>query len=252
MAPPLLESERENCLKAAASLEAKDNFGRSKDNFVFTKDKNDTCFCLSWYIRLSLGRTNKEEKLSLELPNLRNLQFSPHENPFMRPTTLEINHNARRRYVRTANQQELVDPTTGEVHAISMIHTVEARDEASFVKVFADGVKAAFELKAAGMKVFQAVLAVYEQEKMSKGFADSLSLFWFDGGLEGATIGISEKTFHRGLKELIAKGFLQPKQPNIYWVNPALFFKGDRVAFVKEYRRLSAPATITQGDNNED
>ena len=40
-----------------------------------------------------------------------------------------------------------------------------------------------------------------------------------------------------GLRELLAKGFLAPRSPNLYWVNPALFFKGDRVAFVKEYRR---------------
>jgi len=44
--------------------------------------------------------------------------------------------------------------------------------------------------------------------------------------------------FQTGLNELLAKGFLAPRSPNLFWVNPALFFKGDRVAFVREYRRL--------------
>ena len=52
----------------------------------------------------------------------------------------------------------------------------------------------------------------------------------------GNDIGMSDRTFHNGLKELIAKGFLSAKAPNQFWVNPALFFKGDRVAFLKEYR----------------
>ena len=48
---------------------------------------------------------------------------------------------------------------------------------------------------------------------------------------------MSEYTFKRGLRELLDKGFLYPKTPSSFWVNPALFFKGDRVLFIKEYRR---------------
>jgi hypothetical protein len=29
----------------------------------------------------------------------------------------------------------------------------------------------------------------------------------------------------------------------VYWVNPTLFFKGDRVLFIKEYRRRRAGAS---------
>jgi hypothetical protein len=50
---------------------------------------------------------------------------------------------------------------------------------------------------------------------------------------------MSERTFNRGLRELMEKQFIAPKTPNLFWVNPALFFKGDRVMFVKEYRRRS-------------
>ena len=48
---------------------------------------------------------------------------------------------------------------------------------------------------------------------------------------------MSEDTFKKGLRELLDKGFLSPKTLNSYWTNPALFFKGDRVLFIKEYRR---------------
>ena len=48
---------------------------------------------------------------------------------------------------------------------------------------------------------------------------------------------MSEYTFKRELRELIDKSFLYPKDSASFWTNPALFFKGDRVLFIKEYRR---------------
>jgi hypothetical protein len=46
------------------------------------------------------------------------------------------------------------------------------------------------------------------------------------------------------LKELLAKGFLAPRTPNVFWVNSALFFKGDRVLFVKEYVRKRGAISV--------
>jgi len=101
-----------------------------------------------------------------------------------------------------------------------MIHVIEERDEEHFVKVFADGVRAAFDLSRTGYRVFVAVLQAYQSAKLTGGFADSVNLIWFDGGLNGESLGMSDRTFHAGLKELIAKEFLKPKLPNQYWVNP--------------------------------
>jgi hypothetical protein len=79
---------------------------------------------------------------------------------------------------------------------------------------------------------------------MSTGYADHVNLFWYGAGIEGRDSGMSEKTFQRGLKELLAKLFLAPKGPSAYWVNPALFFKGDRVLFVREYVRRKNAAPV--------
>lgn len=168
-------------------------------------------------------------------PTLRELnrQFSPDHNPLLESTTVRT----KRRYVRTAKAKDLVDPLSGEVSAISTVHTVEEKDDKEFVKVFAEGVRAMYGLTRTGMRVFQAVLAEYQDTKMSGGFVDSVYLHWFGDGLSGRSIGMSERTFQAGMKELLLLKFIAPRSANLYWVNPALFFKGDRVAFVKEYRR---------------
>ena len=72
---------------------------------------------------------------------------------------------------------------------------------------------------------------------MTGGYADSISLCWFDDGLNGEKIGMTDRTFQNGLKGLLNKEFLSPKLRDQFWVNPSLFFKGDRVAFITEYRR---------------
>lgn len=137
-----------------------------------------------------------------------------------------------------------MDTETGELSGIAAIYTIEERDDADFVKVFADGVKASFSLTTTAARVFQVVLGVYEATPMRGGYADSIYLAWFDGGLAGRDVGMSDRTFQNGLKELLEKGFLSPKAPNLFWINPTMFFKGDRVAFVKEYRRVAAKPVL--------
>ena len=161
--------------------------------------------------------------------------ISPYENPLISSGTITLK---KKRSKSELNGKTLYDCDTGEVAAVSVIHSIEEKDDEHFVKVFADGVKAAFELSRGAAKVFQAILTIYQNQKMTGGYADSIHLYWFGDGLNGELIGMSERTFNRGLKELLEKKFLAPKIPNIYWVNPTLFFKGNRVALIREYRRI--------------
>ncbi len=170
---------------------------------------------------------------AVEAINLKKLTYNPNHNPLLDASTLET----KRRYVRTGSGKDLVDPMTGEVVSVATIHTIEEKDDAQFVKIFAAGVAASYDLTKTGMRVFQAVLHEYERAPMSAGFAEFVELAWFDNGLCGRSLDMSEKTFQRGLKELLAFRFLAARTPNTFWVNSALFFKGDRVRFVREYRR---------------
>ena len=175
--------------------------------------------------------------------DLRALEYSPRVNPLAETTTVPV----KSKRVRSGlAQRTLVDPETGEIAAASVIHQIEDKDTDDFVKVFSAGIAASYDLSRTGHRVFQAVLREYEKTPMTRGFADSIYLAWFDGGLSGQSIDMSEYTFKRGLRELLDKGFIAPQAPNVFWVNPALFFKGDRVLLVREYRRKAKVAKTEQ------
>lgn len=172
--------------------------------------------------------------------NLRELEFSPETNPLLTPSDVPL----KKKRVRSGlASRTLVDVDTGEITAASVVHQIEEKDDEHFVKVFAAGIAAAYELTRTGQRVFQAILQEYERAPMSSGYAEAVYLSWFGEGLSGQDIGMSEKTFQRGLKELLGKSFISPKTPNVFWVNPALFFKGDRFLLVKEFRRKSRVKT---------
>ena len=173
------------------------------------------------------------DKLSLKA--MKAEMMSPLINPLVEPQQIKT----KQRLVKSGRNEDLVNPVTGEITGIAAIHQIEERDDAEFVKVFAAGVSATYELTKTAQRVFQVVLDQYQRTPMSRGYADSVELFWFDSGIDGRDAGMSERTWMRGLKELLEKRFLYPKTTSSYWTNPALFFKGDRVLFIKEYRRRS-------------
>jgi hypothetical protein len=157
--------------------------------------------------------------------------------PLINPLVERQNFRTKRRLVMSGRGEDLVNAVTGEIAGVAAIHQVEERDDAEFVKVFAAGVAASYELTKAAQRVFQVVLDQYQRTPMSRGYADSVELFWFGDGINGRDLEMSERTWMRGLKELLMKQFIYPKTSSSYWTNPALFFKGDRVLFIKEYRR---------------
>lgn len=189
---------------------------------------------------MSIQATKKAAKVS-EKKSLKTLRYelmSPAVNPLVEPQEIQT----KRRLVRSGRGEDLVNPATGEVLGVAAIHQVEERDDAEFVKVFAAGVAASYELTKTAQRVFQVVLDQYQRTPMSRGYADAVDLYWFGQGIDGRDVGMSERTFQRGLRELIDKKFLHPKTTTSFWTNPALFFKGDRVMFIKEYRRRRVTA----------
>lgn len=178
---------------------------------------------------------SSQDLLVLEAPEKQdklNKKDSPRYqvNPFM--GEVHIKRGSKKLTVGKAGS--LVNTDTGEVNAteISMIKQV---DRTEFVKLFSEGVKRFFELSPSGAKLLAYVLKVVQEypgtDRISLHFMDYMERF------PGDETGMKKTTFYRGFTELLTKGFLaQSVVPNLYYINPKLFFNGDRAKFVMDYQ----------------
>ena len=152
------------------------------------------------------------------------------ENPFWEPTDIEIG----KKHINVGGGVH-VDQKTGESVSHSGIHIVKEIDREEHIKVYTKNIKPIFELKPTTQKVLQ--FLIVELQKTPN--ADSIYLAWFTANeyFSEENINVSRSSFQRALKELLEKGFIaESLKPNMFWFNPHLFFNGDRMVFIKEYR----------------
>lgn len=153
-------------------------------------------------------------------------------NPFMQSTTVQTK---TRRVTNKRGDMMLVSAATGEIQTpIAGFWEAQEVDSTKFIKLFVNGVKALAELSNAGTKVFE-LLYIEMQNNIGK---DQIYLSYT--GLDKTTT-VSRSTFSRGIAELIEKKFIAA-MPAVgqYWINPDFIWNGDRLAFVKEFRKVSS------------
>lgn len=129
----------------------------------------------------------------------------------------------------------LVNQSTGEVHG-THVTTYKRVDAEKFVKLFTANIALTFNLKAAGIKAFNVLCWVVQNNAIEKDLVvlDTFSLadFIIAHGDRKPALKLSISTFKRGLNELessliIAKNI----RTGWYYINPNFVFNGDRIAF---------------------
>lgn len=152
------------------------------------------------------------------------------ENPFWEPQEVKIGS----KIIRIAGGRHINEE--GESVSHSGIHQVKEVDETQFVKIYTQNIKSFFDIKPTTQKVLMAILNTIQKTPN----ADSIYLNWFevDDYSKKHELQISERSFYNAMKELLLKGFIaESERINQYWINPHLFFNGDRMVFIREYRK---------------
>ena len=157
------------------------------------------------------------------------------ENPFL----MEVKTRTRK-ITNKRGDMMLVNNETGEIQSqIAGFWEAEEVDSTKFVKLFIKGVKALKELTGAGTKVFE-VLYLRVQENIGKD-----QIYMSFSAVDQTLTPMSNPTYDRGMRELIEKGFIAATpQQGMYWLNPDFVWNGDRLAFVKEYRKSKTEKAI--------
>lgn len=136
----------------------------------------------------------------------------------------------KRFHVPGGKASVIVDHTSGEIKGIGGMGFwwEEEVDSSRFVKLFLDGIKQAADLSKTGMQVFE---LVYHQMRANPG-SDEIKLNQYLAKEHQ----ISDRTYQRGVRELLEKEFLyRSPSDGVFFVNFRFMFNGDRLAFVRSY-----------------
>ena len=153
------------------------------------------------------------------------------ENPFM-PNLLVPKRN-KTVAITSQTSKELVDKFTGEVDDTLFIATKKEVDKEEFVKIFQSQLQAIFNLSKPAQKICAYVMSVTD-------FHDRI-IFELDD-CKKFTGYTSNEAVYKGLAELLDNELIaRASASNLYFINPQVFYKGDRIVLITEYRKKKLP-----------
>jgi hypothetical protein len=148
------------------------------------------------------------------------------------PSIPDADNIKTKKIVRLGNEKKgFIIDGAGEVlgQGTASFYEFEEIDNTRFVKLFLAGMKQASGLSKAGLSVFELVY----QQIQEKPNIDKIELSHFIA----SDIGINERSYRRGLRELLEREFLfRSLIDGVFFVNIRYMFNGDRLAFVKGYK----------------
>lgn len=153
------------------------------------------------------------------------------KNPFVDKTVIKT----RAKRLTVARGSTLIDLETGEIEGMTEVAQIFRVDEERFIKVYTSQIKAFFELGQGAYKLMQIVFAITQTMPPHTD-----RIYMNPETLPENLPGISSSAFYRALAELLEKEFLARVESDKHWyfINPALFFNGDRVRFITEFRKI--------------
>ena len=170
------------------------------------------------------------------------------ENPFATAEGFRVPVKNRTEVIQTDGPAAV---TVGQEQiAIAQIRRITTVDGEPFVKLFTAELNRFFDLSPTALRIV--TVLIQDIGKIRLGDGDQVYITEKSIGdtlTEHGLAAPSSATYYRAMEELIGKGFVAPStNAPLYFINPAIFFNGDRVRFVTEIRRkkLSAQERLEQ------
>jgi hypothetical protein len=149
----------------------------------------------------------------------------------------------RKRQIGHEAKGLVIDDGSGAIigRGTAIAYELEEVDDERFVKLFLAGLRQATGLSKAGLSIFE---VVYHQIQERPNIDEvKLSLY----GAKQDVKTITERTYQRGLRELLDRQFLfRSPAEGVFFVNIRYMFNGDRLAFVKAYHRKGSKPPSAQ------
>jgi len=148
-------------------------------------------------------------------------------NPFLSDT---VNHIERgEKVIMMGNKDaDMMINKDGDIQAHSLFAKKIKIDKAQFAKIYLGSLAAWFELSKTGIRMFTYIVQTIKpnQDSFMLHYAKCMEQTGYK----------SKKSISNGLKELIENKFIaRGENQYIYFINPTIFFNGDRITFLEQY-----------------
>jgi len=133
----------------------------------------------------------------------------------------------------SASGMDCIDHSTGEILNLQAVQaTRKVVDKTEFVKMYSLGILSMFDLKRGAQTMFKVVMKMYLDQKYQPD-----TLFLNEDSLKDYGYTLSRVSRSNALNQLIEAGFIAPQanRPGFFFINPNMFYKGDRMTIIKEY-----------------
>lgn len=135
--------------------------------------------------------------------------------------------------IANGNRAMIIGRDTGEVFAEDIraaFFKMQVVDQSQFVKIYVEGIRNTVKLTKAGMQVFE---IVYNQMRDNPQ-TDKIEMNFYLAKKFG--IELSERTYQRGLRELLEHEFLyRSPSADVFFVNIMFMFNGNRIDLATTY-----------------
>lgn len=166
-------------------------------------------------------------------------------NPFVDTALLNQLNGRKNVFYTQTTASTLIDLDTQEISPAKtqIIKTVKA-DKEQFVKIYTTHLKAFFELNQTAYKMLQYVLYTVQQDAINSDKV-YLNLNTAQEYFESIGQTCSSASYYNGMKTLVEKLFIaETTNQGFYFINPKLFFNGDRVQFLTTFEIEDTPRTL--------
>lgn len=144
------------------------------------------------------------------------------ENPFMKSVIIEMDSNTQITAAGDSSGQR-INKNDAIIWKNKLI-----KDKRKFIKLYHNGIKEFFGLGRSEMDLIKYIMHRIRKNQDKVAFTYRL--------IKEDTDIATDRTVSKALVGLINKGIIaRAEADGIYYINPNIFFNGDRVAFVKSY-----------------
>jgi hypothetical protein len=180
----------------------------------------------------------ENEELIVGNENIRLQSLPKNEiNPFLEKdgSIIKVPQKHKRMTYKTSEDDTIIVSKEGEIKGETGTVFIKETlvDNSQFIKVFANNLKQFFKLNSSAIKV---LVYLFHSLKVN----NDRIIFDMDECKEFTGIKSGNTIFYSLAKLCQSEFIARTKHPNMYFINPLIFFNGERIAFIQSYRKRRA------------